>query len=423
MTNLTFFVDYLLSNFNLYLLSLGISTIIYGYITKQMVKSIIDPIFYAMISNIFANSVPIFLFFMSEISFSMFSYIVLSEISFWSAYFIARKKHTNFSQYSFSSLPVEQLIFYSSLILCVSCYLLTYVLFGIPLFKTSRLETFQNANGLGILSYLQNFAQFYCIIYSYYLISTHKKLAIAYISIFLIFIFCLLSGSKSSILIFIFCYFFYRFYYKHKPFNLRKNIKLIIPIITFPIIVITLQSGADFKSALLSIIMRFVGNGDCYWMAYPNDIIDKVEINNQLEYLFSRMLAPFRLINYSDIELPIGVQIDWEVYPSEYGITKGPNTRLPILGWVLFKWWGLVLSFIFGLIFAFWHTRLLQYFPKGIISVIIYGYIYTSLVSMLTDPLLSTGYVFNFFLFGSFLYSSFILFGGRFLKINKHHGT
>lgn len=422
MTNLTFFVDYLLNNFNLYLFSLGISAVIYGYITKQIIKSIIDPIFYAMLSSIFANSVPIFLFIMSEISLSMFTYIVLSEAAFWSAYFLARKKHPKFSPYSFSSLPVEKLIFYSSLILCVGCYLLTYALFGIPLFKTSRLETYQNANGLGILSYIQNFAQFYCIIYSYYLISTRKGTAVAYSSLSLILLFCLLSGSKSSILIFIFCYFFYRFYYKKKTFNFRKNIKFIIPVAIFPVIVVIMQSGADFRGALLSIIMRFVGNGDCYWMAYPNDIIDEVEINNQFEYLFSRILGPFRLINYSEIELPIGVQIDWEVYPSEYDTIKGPNSRLPILSWVLFKWRGLILSFIFGLLFAFWHTRLLSYFPKGIISIIIYGYIYTSLTSMLTDPLLSTGYVFNFFLFGCFLYASFILFGGRYIKLIKHNG-
>lgn len=419
MTNLTFFFDVLLKHFDLYILSIIISSIIYGYIAKKIVRSILDPLLFAMISCIFANSIPIFLVFVKEISLSTFIYIALSEAIFWGAYFFFRARRIEYSEFKYSLRKVEVMLFYASFCICVGCYLLTYALFGIPLFKVSRLETYQNANGLGILSYFQSFTQFYCIIYSYYLIHKKEKKLFSYSVLILILIFCLLSGSKSAILIFVSCYFFYLYYYRNKRFNLKKNLKYIIPLLIFPIAIITIQTGADFKGALLSLTMRFVANGDCYWMSLPNGVIDNVEINDPLQYLFSRILAPLRLLNYNNIDTPIGVQIYWDVYPSDYGITKGPNARLPILGWVLYKWGGLFISLIFGVLFAFWHTRLIRCFPRGIIFTIIYGYIYVSMTAMLTDPLYSTGFLFNFLLFGTFIYFCLIAFGGRNLKLVK----
>lgn len=418
MTNLTFFTI-LLENFPLYIVSLLISAIIYGIIMRKIVRSIIDPLFYAMLSGIFAQSVPIFLFLTAAISVQIFVYIILSEIIFWLTYFLTRRKKITFSEYSFSSVRIEIAMYYASFVICVSCYVLTYVLFGIPLFKESRLDTYQNANGLGILSYFQNFTQFFCILYSYYLISQKKHRNLSRIVLIAILIFCLLSGSKSSILIFISCYFFYLYYYKGEGFSLKQNLKYVIPVAIFPLAVIILSTGANFRGAILSFVMRFVANGDCYWMAFPNDVINDVVINNKLEYLFSRILAPFRIINYADVDQAIGVQIDWLVNPDDIGITKGPNSRLPILGWTLFHWGGLLLSCIFGLICSFWHTRLITMFPRGIISVIVFGYIYTSMVAMFTDPLYSTSYVFTFFLFGVFLYFILFIIGGRYIKIKK----
>lgn len=418
MTNLTFFT-LVLENFSLYLFALFLSGILYGYIIKKIVRSIIDPAFYALLSGVFAQSVPIFLFFTNEISTELFLYTLLSELTFWIFYFGTRKRDIDFSEYSFESIKIESTLFYLSILICTFCHLLTYILFGIPLFKISRLETYQNANGLGILSYFQNFTLFFCILYSYYLISKNKHKTLAYIILLEMFVFCLLSGSKSSILVFVSCYFFFLYYYKRQKFNIRKYLKYLVLLICFPLVVVTISSGGNLESSFLSIIMRLVANGDCYWMGFSNDIVANISIINELEYLFSRILGPFRIINYKDIDLPIGVQIDWIVYPNDVGIIKGPNTRLPILGWVLYKWGGLVISAIFGFLCSFWQTRLIQYLPKGILSVIIFGYIYTSLVSMFTDPLYSTSYIFNFSIFGSFLFVVIFLTKGRYIKLKK----
>lgn len=421
MTNYTFYTTVFIPNISLYIISLFICFVIYALLMKQIVKSIFDPLFIALLFSAFANSIPLFLLVTKNIDTDKFIYILLSELIFWMAYFCFRKRNSCFSPYKIKESNASDSIFFVLLFLYISCQLITYALFGIPLFKESRLETYANSSGGGILAHLSNFSFFYCVVYSFYLYCDKSKYR--YWGIFTIIIassFCFLSGSKGAILSIVTAYFFYKYYYKGSSIKIRPYFKYFPLILLFPVCVIIMQSGTDFVQAVGSFFFRLLANGDVYWMGASNNIIDDVKIDNEMIYLFSRILAPFRLIDYSIVDLPIGVQIDWMVLPGDVGVLKGPNSRLPILGWVLFKWWGLILSFIFGFICAFWHTHLICFFPKGIVSVIVFGFIYSNFCTMFTDPLFGTGYTFSIIFFITILYFLYLFLGGRYVKYHSN---
>lgn len=410
MTFATFFSECLFPHYWLYLLSLLVVFILYIPIIKNVAKSILDPLFFILIGTIFANAVPVFLFFLQEISMRNFIYFVLSEFLFWISFFLFWKKKVSFSQWNYSNEKMEYLIYIFTMLILIASNLITYVTVGIPLFLESRLETYSSGGGLGILAHLQNFSTIYCVIYSFYLIGQKRHLYQSWFLLSLVVLFSFFSGSKSSILQILFCYYFYLTYYCEREVVYNKIKKYICLVILFPVFMLMIVNNSSFELAVISLLNRFIANGDVYWLAYPNDTIDMIEINKPFVYLFSRILGPFRLIDYSDIETAIGLQLNWEVYPSEYGVMKGCNARLPILNWVLFQWKGLFLSVVFGAFCAWWKTRLPNILPKGIAFVIVYAFLYINLVSMFVDPILGTSYLFTFVVFVLFLLVCIILF-------------
>lgn len=417
MTSVTFWL-LLSQNVWLYVLSLLICILIYSIIINKIVRSIIDPVLWVMITAIFANSVPLFLFFIKEIDTKVIVYISVVELSFWLTYFFTRRKRIVFSQYKMKNSIITDNIYILFFFICVLCHLLTYYKFGIPLLKESRLETYSSGGGWGILSYFQNFSVFYTSIYSFFLLKNRRMIIFARIVVVSILFFMFLSGSKAAILTLVHAYFFYLYYYENRAFEFKKFRRFIPLVILFPIIVIMKQSGGNIWESIFSVFSRFVANGDVYWMSFPNNVIDSVEINNPIQYLFSRVLGPFRLIDYSTLDQNIGVQLYWEIYPDQYGLIKGPNSRLPILCWIYGGIGGFLLSVIFGYLCALWHTRLICLFPKGILSVIVYGYIYNSLCAMFVDPINGTGYIFSIVLFILTIISLYVLLGKTKIRLN-----
>jgi hypothetical protein len=232
-------------------------------------------------------------------------------------------------------------------------------------------------------------------------------------------LFSILSGSKSAILIMLHGYFFYVYVYEKRTINFHLIKKYLPLIIIFPLFVISLQSGGNLFSSIIPLFNRFISYGDCYWMAYPDDVIDKICIKNKFSYLSFRFLAPFRIVSYSDAETVIGLQLAWEVNPETYGMHIGPNTRLPILGWVLFRWHGLILSAFTGVFCAFWKTWLVRYIPDGIIPTIIYAYVYLSLVAVFTDPMVGLSSIFSIIVSLAILLSCIVVLNKGIIKLKR----
>lgn len=185
-----------------------------------------------------------------------------------------------------------------------------------------------------------------------------------------------------------------------------------------------IQRSLGLTDAIAGVWNRFIANGDGYWQAYPENTLDNINIKHPWVYLFSRILAPLRIISYDQIETVIGIQLN-SIVNADINIIGGSNTRLPVLSWILFGWKGLVLSSILGTITALWKTKLPTILPAGILSVIFYAYIYISLISVITDPLLSSGKVIDIFI-GIIIYliAVIILKHGKIkLRINRIQNT
>jgi hypothetical protein len=424
MTNLTFLTQVFADNILLYLFSLLICTIIYIPIIKKVVYNFFDPILFALVFAILANSIPVFLYLTNHISNEKFAFIILSESLFWFGYFFLAKSKIQFSKYTIvNDYKIGYLLFWFFLTLNILSHLITYSLFGIPLFAETRLSTYSNSGGWGILSHILKFASFYSLVYVFYLYFNKPKSLLIFIFVLLTsVIFSFLSGSKSSILGILFAFFIYKYFYEKSNISFKSMKKYLFIILLFPFIIIGFQHGrgASVLNSIVSFAMRLLANGDVYWMGFPNDVIDTINIENPFTYLFSRILGPFRVIDISLVPPPIGAQLYWINYPSEEGVMKGPNTRLPVLSWVLFRWFGLFISFFIGVFCAWWRTRIMQYLPHGIITVILYGYIYISFTAFFTDPLLASSSIFSMSFSFFIIYVLYALIGRGYLKIKKN---
>lgn len=397
MTHLTFLMECLIPYWYLYLLSFGITLLIYLPIFRRFSNSIIDPAFFALFSAVFADSIPLFLFFLNKISTDNFIYFILAQSIFWSGFFLNYKRRVKFRyKLSYHDPYLSYSLYLLLFIVLFICQVITFALRGIPLFNENRLATYENGGGLGILAYISNFAMIYCTIYSFFLLGKNKKKKRIYLILFSIIIFSFLSGSKSSILLIVFSYYFYLYWYKGEKISI-KRFKYYIPIILlFPLFTIMLHSNANFLTSILGLGNRLIANGDGYWQAYPGDTLNNIQIQHPFLYLFSRILAPLRIIEYSQVETVVGVQLNQILYPNAIDLIGGANTRIPVLSWVLFGWKGLILPFILGFFTAFWKTKLPSHLPFGILSVICYAYIYISLISVITDPMIASGKIFEF---------------------------
>ncbi len=365
-----------------------------------------------------------FLYITGYVSTEKFTYLVISESLFWIGYFIFAKNKICFSQYSIiNDNNIGYFLFWLFWSLNILTHLFTYILFGIPLFAESRLATYTNSGGWGILSHISRFASFYSLVYVFYLYFNKPKSTIIITLVLLTtIVFSLLSGSKASILEIFFAFFIYKYFYEKSSISFKFIKKLLPLIILFPILVIVFQHGSEgsLVDAFSTFVFRLLANGDVYWLGLPNDMIDKIKVDEPFVFLFSRILGPLRIIDNSTIPPPIGAQLYWLLYPLQEGIMRGPNTRLPILSWVLFKWGGLCLSFIVGVFCAWWRTRIMQHLPHGIITVILYGYIYISFTVFFSDPLLGSGTVFSMIISFLLIYVLYLVIGGRYIKVRKN---
>ncbi len=406
----------LIDNIGLYILSLLVSIAIYYPIIKRTVLSIIDPMFYALSSCCLANSAAIFLFLINEMSAGFFLHLICSEICFWMGYFFIKNRRVYFSDYQLDDKNIARSLFYIFLSLMILGNIITYYLIGIPLLMSSRLEVYSSGGGIGALSYITNFSTFYCCIYVFIFIS-NKKYFIAIFSLISILIFSILSGSKSGILVLLYSYFFYRFFYLKQKFNTKQIIKYIPLIVAFPIIILLMKYDGDFLKSTIGLAQRIVAYGDCYWFAYPNNVIENVHIESPFKYLFSPFLGPLRIIDYSEVDKNLGLQLISLVY--DYESSWGPNSRLSVLNWCLFKWYGLIMCLLLGVFVGYFTTRIINILPHSIISVIIYGFIYTKIMTVITDPIYGLSHIIPIIMFLFIIWFIFIITGHRFIILKK----
>ena len=140
--------------------------------------------------------------------------------------------------------------------------------------------------------------------------------SIAVISLLILILFNILSGSKGFILSFVYCYFIYNHFYLERKIKIK--VRYLIPILISPVIVISIYYGtSDFMSSLSFLLYRFTANGDGYWQGFAYDVVKY--INNTAawyERVFSFVLGPLGLIS-PNAKIPIGTLILNQINPAK----------------------------------------------------------------------------------------------------------
>jgi oligosaccharide repeat unit polymerase len=425
MNNFEFFGD-INNNINLFILILIFSFLLHYFLFKKNVKSILDPYFLAVFSSIFCFADVFFLFLLNKISSYIFLSYLLTQIAFMIGFysFKSSKNTINRKTQLNTKKNTDVIAFYFFSFLYLSAQLAIYITKGIPLFMESRLETFKDGGGVGVLGRITEVTSIFAL-YSFFLVVDMNKFRIKdtlkYTISFTIFLTFLLSGSKSNFLIIFYVLWCYIAYAKinggnYEPYLklLKKNLKKII-IISILIIcaIIYIQSKSvdaldDKINPLLAIVLRFVFSGDIYWYAYPNNLYLTIPSNNGLLALFSDFFGFFRIVKWDQLPEVIGLTFKSYHHPSD--VLTGSNARHNVFGLIYFGFLGsLIFSFLLGVIISFVRSRLAFYLKNTFIGGAIFTYLTIKISSLDTDPQLTITYLDNLFFIFPIIFLFYLL--------------
>jgi oligosaccharide repeat unit polymerase len=402
MNNLEFY-NLVYENLILYIFILFGVSIFFFFIGKRYTNTWLDPLRITLLSVVFTFVVPVFLYATKIIDFEITTYFVFAQFSFWMSFILFAKKKINFSKYQLvDEKKIAYIFFLIFLIIYIISISLTYLILGIPLLKESRLDTF-TGSGLGILARIMPFSQIYCIFYSFYAWPKFKKYGFnKLLVIFSFFIFLttgILSGSRSSFFIFLFIYWGYCYFYLNNTNKITKNYKYLLVGLVISIFSFVLKSDTtDILTGLSSFGLRVISSGDNYYMALPNDIWKQVQTGPWFQHLFNGLFGPLRIINSGLVPPPVGFQLTWLVNPSLVGQSTGPLSSPALLGFLYFRWGGIVFAFILGAFVSILIYRLPSILPKGILSSIFFTYLYIQIPSFIQDAALGMSILFDVFL-------------------------
>lgn len=392
------FSELLINNISLYIICLLFLLTLFFLSLKSFYNSIIDPMFMVILFSAIASAIPFFLYFTNHCELKNLVYFIFAKLAFWIGFAVFYEKNNRFKP---SKIHQEERISYRLylifFIISILSKLISYAVLGIPLFLDNRQDIYVDAGGLAILDKIAYPSNFYCLIYSFYLINRKSILAYTYIS-FAILI-GILGGGKGFILNICAAYFIYKYIFKEDRITIPFY--MLLTILTTPILILLISGfSSNIYMALYDYLFRIVAYGDVYWYSFPNETLEHIHIENPIKHLFSGLLGPLRLINYETDGIPIGRMLYWETMPKEYHeVMGGPNARPVILFYVLFKYFGVFICYIFGNIMAFFMTHIKKYFPQSIISTVIVGFIYVTFKNIATDPVMTFNNVFSTFLF------------------------
>jgi oligosaccharide repeat unit polymerase len=311
-----------------------------------------------------------------------------------------------------------------------------YVTKGIPIFMVSRLETFSDGGGSGILGRITEVSSIFSL-YAFFLVIKVDKFRISefpkYTMIGLIFLTFMLSGSKSSFLTVFYVFWCYIIFTQIKGGNyqiylsvLNKHIKSIIAVsVVLACLVIYIQSKnfadeADndlTKNPLVDIAFRFVYSGDIYWFSYPNNVYLSIPSNRGFTALFTDILGLFRIYNWEDLPEVIGLTMKRYHHPSD--VITGSNARHNVFGLIYYGFFGSILfSYVLGLFLSFIRNKLPNYLSNTFFGGGVFTYLMIKIAGIDTDPVLTMTNFDNLFFIFPIMFLIYLLLI-EFLKLKK----
>ena len=152
--------------------------VVHYLIFRKYVTSVLDPILLPVISSVFSMADVYLLFFTNSISTYLFINFNLTQLAFWFGLFYFKtkinSKFNTLKTNTFSNNFNNTLSFYFFSIIYLCSQVLIYVTKGIPLLKESRLETFADGGGEGVLGRIVDVTSIFCL-YSFFKMSSWYK--------------------------------------------------------------------------------------------------------------------------------------------------------------------------------------------------------------------------------------------------------
>lgn len=376
-----------------------LAMIIYIFIANRLASSWMNPLKFNILTAGIGVGVAIFLFYTGYASCNTFIYILVSSFLFWAVFIIM---YSNKQRIVSINIKRERFfadrLFWILYILYISLTLFSYKQFGVPIFNDdSRLAVYVNSGGFGIIQRLQSVMNTYSIFYLLCLYYDHRCTRLKLLLLlFPLVIIGVLSGSRSSFLVFIFAYWGIKtFYFGDEP-KLAKYKSLLIPFVAISVITFFMQSG-NFTLAITSFVERVIACGDLYWQALPDESWKSVEVKEPIRFVFMGLLGPLRILDASQMEVPIGYQLTDLTYPGLNKMT-GPVALFPVGSLIFF---GYVGGLFFTLIQAFLAAlayRLIYVKSNSVIICAVCYYMFVELMPWLGDASAGMGAVFNILL-------------------------
>lgn len=389
MTNYDFF-NLLYERIWTFIPILIISLLIYIWIGKKVSSSWLSPVKFDILVMSIGTAVTIFLFFTDNINVFQFTYVTLSTVIFlFILCLVFKNKQIKCNLHISHEIYFENRLFYIVFTLYIVMTLFSYYKFGIPLFnEISRLTTYENSGGFGIIERIQKFFYIYII---FYLIATYldKKRNLGSLIILMIpmIVFGILSGSRSSFVQIIFIFWAVKTFYKGEQPKLSKYKVFIIPFVIISVITFFIQTGS-INDALFKFYERVVACGDLYWIGLGNENWDKIVINEPVKYVLNGFLTPLRLLaNYN--ETPIGFQLNSIIVG--FDSKQGPVAAYPVSSYILF---GSIGGLIFTVMQAIFCGILMKYTfirSNSILICSISYFIFISVLPFLGDAAYAMG--------------------------------
>ena len=388
-------------NFGLFLSCLLPMVFIYIFIANKLGNSWFNPLLFNIFTAGIGLGVALFLYVLNYATFPTFCYVIISSFIYWSFLLknfprdIRPPKVMHQLSKKYES-PVFWFMFWYSII----STLFSYYMFGIPLLNSinsddiTRLDTYVNSGGFGIILRLSDFPKMLCLFYGlgkyFKKVYSFKKMLILF-SPFIIF--GILSGSRSSFLIYLFAFWGYKLFYEGEEIYLKNYKKLIIPTAIISLLTFACQQSFDHYNTIYSFLERIVGCGDLYWYALPDDLWKSMSINNPIKDIFVGLLAPMRLMSSAGVDRPLGFQLTTLVY--DWDLSSGPVELFPISSLAYFGYYGGIIMVIIQAILTCYFFKKFYRRSNNLIEAAFYFYGFytcTYFVGSLRD---SMGQLFN----------------------------
>lgn len=414
MTKSAFLELYSQSFFSSFLITIACIFITYCILRKH-IYMLYDPLVLIVLMAGSAYSVVFILYFDGLVSDYYFYSFLATQLAFFLGFLINRRP--SFSTLANSNLHSEVPGYYGTIkilyplgFLFFACsQLYVYVQSGIPLLAVSRLAVFVGGDGYGMFNRIIFVTQIISSSVAFYRLFfiSHKGYFIIFD--YLVILFCLiaavLSGAKSSILLIIFSMFYILLYMKKYRVNdfifkrIRKFFLIFIMMgVVAALITIFYQTGNSSLTYIFSVLaMRFVNTGDIYFMSYVNNTFNYLQEGNFFLALFKDYFGAFRIVDWKDLPVNLGLQVFWSVYDSQ--LIQGPNPRHNVFGlFYLGPYLSVLYSFLVGFSISYIRNKLLLKLSLTPMSMVFYVLIASNTLYIEQDTTFALGQYLSIFI-------------------------